>query len=51
MSSFIICEKLFSLNNMKVKNNVGKNVTLFTVFGQFLALDCEYNSSFLKGYL
>ena len=26
-------------------------MTLFKVFGEFLALDCEYNTNFLKGYL
>ena len=51
MSSFIICEKLFSANGIKVKNNFGSNVTLFKGFGEFLALDGEYNSNLLNGYL
>ena len=39
------------MNNIKVKHNFGRNVTLFTVFGEFLALGCEYNTNILKGYL
>ena len=51
MSSFIICEKLFSANSIKVKNNFGSNVTLFKGFGEFLVLDSYYDTNFLKGYL
>ena len=40
MSSFIIIEKLFYVNNIAVNNNVGKNITLIRGFGEYIGLNC-----------
>ena len=41
-SSFMITEKLFYANNIKVINNVGKNITLIRGFGEYIGLNCLY---------